>query len=429
MATLGIYYFDGTSFSFATAVYTDVALTTLAADGFYSNESTVRQQLNGVLLNAQPCGSCAVDCGSGVSANVSANGWFDATVNLANSTGATVIYCYLTSSVPDGIIVNYNSVNYNRLTSKYNHSSVTLVDAAGTQVDYAGINNQNTGLPTYVGNQNAGLIGSYTTVPEYLFSAASNTYVSQGTSRDFSVVNNQVGFATDSSTPTSSPVFTMVVPKTLAAVTTVNIQFFAPMSGTVFNWQIACPAALPSFSGSTLQSNITCASNTATYYFVRNAVGTSIPYTVDTNIIPEIGNFVFTDVNGGTYLNDTNTLQYIIVNNSTALGIRNGVVISSAACTGGGGGGLISYSTSVLYPNLVAVICNQFGTPAADQLYFHNGTGTYPIAGDVVYSNSAGTVTLNDGFYYLYTTGFQRTFIQVNGGNGVVASQGNCVPT
>ncbi len=429
MATLGTYYFDGTSFNNATAVYTDAALTTLAPDGFYSNESIVRQQLNGILLNAQTCGSCAVDCGSGVSANVSANGWFDANVNLANSTGAVVLYCYLTSSIPDGIDVTYNALHYNRLTCEFNHNGVTLVDGSGTQVDYAGINNQGTGLPTYVGNENAGLVGSYTSVPEYLFSAASSTYINQGTTRNFTVVNNQVGFATDTSTPTSSPVFTMVIPKTLASVTNINVQFFAPINGTVFNWQIACPTALPSFQGSTLQSATTCATNTATYYFVRNAHGTSVPFTIDTNTVPIVGNFVFTDANGSTYLNDTNTIQYVIVNNNTALGIRNGVVVSSASCTGGGGGGLIDFQGSVVYPNLVGVICNAFSTPTANITYYHNGAGTFPSAGEVVYSDSGGTTTVGDGFYYLYNAGTQRVYIQVTGGNGVVASQSNCVPS
>jgi glucokinase len=39
----------------ASAVYTDAALTTLAADGYYSQGGIVRQQLNGVLLNATDC--------------------------------------------------------------------------------------------------------------------------------------------------------------------------------------------------------------------------------------------------------------------------------------------------------------------------------------------------------------------------------------
>ena len=66
------------------------------------------------------------------------------------------------------------------------------------------------------------------------------------------------------------------------------------------------------FSRISLQANTNCAADSATYYFVRNATGTTAPFTVDTNTSPEIGNFVFTDPNGATYVNDTNTIQYII---------------------------------------------------------------------------------------------------------------------
>ena len=43
MATSGTYYLDGPSLASATAVYTDAALTTKASDGFYSNETIVRE--------------------------------------------------------------------------------------------------------------------------------------------------------------------------------------------------------------------------------------------------------------------------------------------------------------------------------------------------------------------------------------------------
>ena len=64
----------------------------------------------------------------------------------------------------------------------------------------------------------------------------------------------------------------------------------------------------------------------------RNATGTNIPFVIDTNTIPNIGNWVFEDANGSSYLNDTNTIQYYIIA-TTAFGVRNGVVVSSAACT------------------------------------------------------------------------------------------------
>jgi len=322
----GTYYFDGVNFAQASALFTDAALTTLAADGFYSQNGIVRQQLNGVLLNSQPCSDCIVPCGSGISANFSGTGWFNADIDLANSTGATIIYAYMTTSVPDGIIANYNSVNYNRLTCKNNGNGVVITEQGGTAVDYAGLNNQGTNLPTYVGSNTSNPVGTFNGVIDRNYVVPSG-YQATGNQRTITAVSTQVG-----TTSNGSPVFTLVVPKTDATVTNSNVQIFAPLNNTVFFWQILCPGALPSFQGGPLQGDLSCVANSATYYFARNATGTTTPFTIDTNTTPEIGNFVFTDINGANYLNDTATLQYIILDNTTALGIRNGLCVSIQSC-------------------------------------------------------------------------------------------------
>jgi len=345
MATLGTYCFDGVNFSSATSLYTDSSLSTLAADGYYGQGLIVRQQLNGILLNAQPCSACLVPCGSGLSASIAdQNGVFDANIDLANDTGAVVIRCFMGSSVPDGIIATWDGNSINRLTAADNHNGITLIDGVGVQVDYAGIFNQGTGLPTYVGNQNTNLLANSPynsagscptqgTAPSN-FSLVSGTYVDQGTTQNVTIASNAIGYASDP----NSPVFTMVVPKTSVTPTPLNLQIFAPLCGTAFNWEVDCPVDLPTFTGSALQATVACTTPNTTYYFVRNATGTSVPYTVRTNALPEIGNFVFTAADGSAYLNDTNTLQYVIIGDpgpsgTTALGIRNGVVVSSVACT------------------------------------------------------------------------------------------------
>lgn len=344
MATLGTYCFDGVNFSSATSLYTDSSLSTLAADGYYGQGLIVRQQLNGILLNAQPCSACLVPCGSGLSASISdQNGVFDANIDLANDTGAVVIRCFMGSTIPDGIIATWNSVSTNRLTCADNHNGVILIDGANNQVDYAGLFNQGTGLPTYVGNQNANLLANSPynsagscptqgTAPSN-FSLVSGTYVDQGTSQNVTVASNAIGYASDP----NSPVFTMVVPKTSVTPTVLNLQIFAPLCGTAFNWEVDCPESLPTFTGSPLQSDNSCDTPNTTYYFVRNATGNNVPYNLRTNALPEIGNFVFTAADGSAYLNDTSVLQYVIIGDpgpsgNTALGIRNGVVVSSGPC-------------------------------------------------------------------------------------------------
>ena len=43
MATTGTYYYSSASFSTATALYLDAALSSFAPDGWYSDQSIVRQ--------------------------------------------------------------------------------------------------------------------------------------------------------------------------------------------------------------------------------------------------------------------------------------------------------------------------------------------------------------------------------------------------
>ena len=57
MAISSTYYIDTNNFSTATAVWSDSGLTTKADDGYYSFEGIYRQQFQGLLLSAQPCGT------------------------------------------------------------------------------------------------------------------------------------------------------------------------------------------------------------------------------------------------------------------------------------------------------------------------------------------------------------------------------------
>lgn len=58
MATQGTYYLDAPSLSSASVVYDDANLTTVAADGFYSDGTITREQSSGALLPQVACPSC-----------------------------------------------------------------------------------------------------------------------------------------------------------------------------------------------------------------------------------------------------------------------------------------------------------------------------------------------------------------------------------
>ena len=343
MATLGTFCFDGANFAQATSLYTDSALTNLAPDGYYAQGTISRRQLNGVLLASAACSSCIPSCGSSVNTSISTNGIFSAQFGLGQDVGAVIFYIYAYNDKPDGVLITHNGNTYNRFTTTGNDGSL-LTAAPGTLVPYSGFGNQGTGLPTYVGNRNLGLIGNYNQAPSDPCSAfqqledytlQSGSYVPQGTLNIINVVNSQIGLT---SLNAATRVYTMVVPKTAAAALSLDLDVFAPMCGTSFQYNIYCPESLPSFQASSEQLNNSCASNAATYYFSRNAVSAQAGTVIvpDTNTIPVVGNFVFTDSSGSNYLNDTSTDKFYILNDgsfTSYLKVRYGVIVETGNCT------------------------------------------------------------------------------------------------
>ena len=63
-------------------------------------------------------------------------------------------------------------------------------------------------------------------------------------------------------------------------------------------------------------------------------------------------------------------------------------------------------------------------TQTLNQTYYHDGSGTYPVANDTVYTNSGGTTTLANGVYRLPNS----TKFTIFGGSGVVSFVDSCSP-
>ena len=73
-------------------------------------------------------------------------------------------------------------------------------------------------------------------------------------------------------------------------------------------------------------------------------------------------------------------------------------------------------------------ICNQLSSQTT---YYHNGSGTYPVVGDIVYTNSAGTTPLNGGSgtnWPYFPSGPQPPdgWFRITGSTGTVQSQNSC---
>tara|TARA_B110000261_G_C13063625_1_gene349230 strand:- start:145 stop:732 length:588 start_codon:yes stop_codon:yes gene_type:complete len=146
---------------------------------------------------------------------------------------------------------------------------------------------------------------------------------------------------------------------------------------------ITCPScSLPSILASTQTPTNVCQTPQATAIYFE-----VVPPA--TNTFPLVGDNVFTDSGGLNPLNNTSTIYYY-VSGTIALGVQNGVVVSSAACTSGSS--LASFfataGTSSLNDGRCGYLC--------DTLLYHNGIGTLPQTGDIIYSGSttgSSTVT------------------------------------
>jgi hypothetical protein len=371
MATSSTYYLDAPSLSSATVVYSNAALTTVAPNGFYSDGAIVREQVSGVLLPQQTCPSCSVPCGGTINAN-GTQGVYYLNTNLGSPTGAVIIR-FNPTSVPEGIKVVYNSIVYNGL------SSPSFGWRKGTA-----------GLPTYLGSSSdpcsSGIVaGSPYTLNEFQYNGT--TFAPLGTVETVSVASGQMQLT--ASAPGNC---VMVIPKTAASPSILNLTFVGPCTGAVFSISVSCPAALPSFASSTVNvgSATACADTIdQTYYvaYVNGGAGVLGLY-----------DLVFSDANGQSKL----AAGYY---KTTAAGANNwfqvdanGVIIAFGNCTSNT---FTVYFDVATNPNTYgwgssSAACAGTGTPLTVYI-----TGTEPslydvfLAGKVLYTNVGLTTPLN----------------------------------
>ena len=329
-----------------------------------------RQQTVSSLGLVASCSSCAEPCGVGVTIPSGQQGYYNVDFDAgetASDTGAIIIY-FNPQSVPDGIRVLYDSVYYNTVT---NNTEGRIQSTSGVSDAF-----------TILGSAGSTCVPSTpnTTTYNYYNGFTGSTWNAGSPATQSITINSG-----DDVRGGASQYSTLVIPKTSATPNIVSIQVLGPCSGTAWNVSVSCPAALSSVLASTQQSTDACQSTQNTsVYFAKN-------YN-DTNTTPIVGNFVFTDENGATPLNNTSTVYYYITGN-IAFSVLNGVVVSSATCTGGSSNTsfFATTGTSSLNDGKCGSLC--------DALLYHNGTGTLPQTGDTIYSGSttgSSTVTWTD---------------------------------
>lgn len=143
-----IYYADSSSLSLASSIYLDANLTTLAPNGYYSDQSISRYQQNGVLLPAEGCANCENPQGTTLTftsyeGGVSPNSKF--TFFLSN------ILPIDTLTISSASIDAYEEINCNSINSSANDSMAeNAVIAAGSNMATAkgfGLNCSNPSAP------------------------------------------------------------------------------------------------------------------------------------------------------------------------------------------------------------------------------------------------------------------------------------------
>ena len=350
-----------------------------------------------------------ISCNNNVLWNSTGYGYFEAQIDYGTTLGAIVIYYYVYQA-PDGIAFVRNGIKYTKLTS----ATDGVVGPVSSNLNFVGAESQRATLKA----------GSPYTLTKSVWNGTSFG-ATGNTVSGIDAVTSNINLTTS-----SNQTYTLVVPKTQVNNTYGTFKIAGPSTNTAWRALAPCISALPSFTTNTVAASSTIACCTAaqnqTYYYVKNAtynVGNPGSFTIDANTsnLPEVNYFVFSDSTGATPLAN----GYYKINSTQALYVQNGAVDSIVTCP------TCVTLTAFLHGNpsaFAADMCNQLSSQGT---YYHDGSGTYPVTGDIVYVDSASNTPLNGG------TGMNWPYcpsgpnppdgwFRITGSTGTVQSQSNC---
>ena len=200
--------------------------------------------------------------------------------------------------------------------------------------------------------------------------------------------------------------------------------------GTGLSTAVSCATCFPAVGltfGSTAAIGC-CTGVSGTYYMNQTTFATStILYsTADGTTVASNGFYSFNPGNGGAIVyrevtGGTGTLgtQTTCSDCATSISLCVGTSADDVCCTGCSS--LTSF-TATIGGNFLGVCSLTPGTT-----YYHNGSGTYPAAGDTMFTNSAGTAVA-DPKHYHYVDGTSDKKIHITGTDGYVAGISDCAP-
>jgi hypothetical protein len=267
--------------------------------------------------------------------------------------------------------------------------------AVFNSITYNGVSSPNygwlqgtAGLATYIGTTGAdcGIVAnSPYTLNEFQYNGTS--FAALGTTESVTILAGQTELtASDPGTTV------MVIPKTAASPSILNLSFIGPCVGTAFNISVSCPAALPSFASSTVNAGSATACADAidqTYYVAYVNGGSGVLGLYD---------LVFSDANGQSKLGAGYYKTTAAGANNWFQVDANGVIVAFGNCTSNT---FTVYFDVTTNPNTYgwgssSAACAGTGTPLTVYI-----TGTEPslydvfLAGKVLYTNVGLTTPLN----------------------------------
>ena len=300
--TSNTYYLNGPTLDKATAVYTSSALTTKAADGWYSTGGVYRKQISGVLEIPVLCSACNLACGTTLSMDTG-RGHYTVDIDLGSGIGAVVVDVDF-KTIPDGLKIEYNGVTYNSVYSP----TFGFINSPGTNPLYTGITAFDCSVSgkTYI-------------LPKFQFNG---TGFNQTVEVENVTVDPTSVFLKSSGLGTCK----MIIPKTAASPSIATMTIISPCDKSEIEITPACPTALSAWESYQAAPSATNASGlctvgaVTTYYHV--VVGGSAGN-------PGVGDIIYTDANGTTL---AGAGFYSVVGAAVIQVDANGVVASTPSC-------------------------------------------------------------------------------------------------
>tara|TARA_R100000935_G_scaffold55678_1_gene85870 strand:+ start:9616 stop:10974 length:1359 start_codon:yes stop_codon:yes gene_type:complete len=440
MATYGQYYYDGLDFLTCTNIYTDAALTIVAADGWYSQGGNFREMVNSVLLAAQPCSDCSIPCGAVITASGN-TGIYKATFSFGTQTGAAVINFNAgnnSNPVPDKLTWTFDGVSASEYSSLlggylqgyiggYGRAATDCLCCATCDVNLYGVD----GLSQTLGSDGV----SNPNQPVFVYQ--SGAFSASGALQNIPAWGgNSTGDQTlnDCSGPLPTIPFasynaTMVVPVPVGSTdTSVDIEISAPCSNTFFSFAVNCPTLLTGFTATAESGSIGVAclasKNTTIYHVGVNTLGNSvISPTIAATPDTEMGlhDWVFTDAYGVTQLPAgvyaINNIIGGLIKNQSIVVSTDGIITSIADCAA---------CTNTIFISSFQTVCDTFCDGTNRTIPLQRETSTCDSYLDVGIGDVIAGAALGVGFYaYAATSTDTQTgpfrIMQITSGNNISA--------